>query len=78
VTNASRTLLMDIATLEWDGAILKTLGIPRAMLPEIKSSSEVYGHGVGVLEGVRLAGARVYVCVCVCVEGGGWAVCVHI
>jgi glycerol kinase len=56
VTNASRTLLMDIETLKWDDAILNTLGIPKALLPTIKSSSEVYGTGVGVLEGVRLAG----------------------
>lgn len=59
MTNASRTMLMDIETLEWDEGILATLGIPRAMLPAIKSSSEVYGTGVGVLEGVRLAGASV-------------------
>lgn len=50
-------MLMGIATLEWDENILATLDIPRAMLPEIRSSSEVYGTGVGVLEGVRLAGA---------------------
>lgn len=58
VTNASRTLLMDIATLQWDEATLQTLGIPVAMLPEIRSSSEVYGTGFGVLEGVRLAGQQ--------------------
>lgn len=62
VTNASRTMLMDIATLAWDEGILATLGIPRAMLPEIRSSSEVYGTGVGVLEGVRLAGACLLAC----------------
>jgi glycerol kinase len=44
VTNASRTMLMNLSTLEWDGEILKTMGIPRAMLPEIRSSSEVYGY----------------------------------
>ena len=44
VTNASRTLLMNLHTLEWDDEILKLLGIPRSMLPEIKSSSEIYGH----------------------------------
>jgi glycerol kinase len=44
VTNASRTLLMNLKTLDWDDEILKTLGIPRAMLPEIRSSSEIYGH----------------------------------
>ena len=59
VTNASRTLLMDIETLQWDENILATLSIPRAMLPDIKSSSEVYGTAVGALEGVRLAGGWV-------------------
>ena len=44
VTNASRTLLMDLKTLDWDEEILGILGIPRAMLPEIRSSSEVYGN----------------------------------
>lgn len=44
VTNASRTLLMDIHTLDWDEEILNLLGIPRAVLPKIKSSAEVYGY----------------------------------
>ncbi len=44
VTNASRTLLMDLATLDWDDEILALMGIPCAMLPEIKSSSEIYGY----------------------------------
>ncbi len=44
VTNASRTLLMDLVTLDWDDEILADFGIPRSMLPEIRSSSEVYGH----------------------------------
>ncbi len=43
VTNASRTLLMDLHTLDWDGEILKILDIPRQMLPQIRSSSEIYG-----------------------------------
>ncbi|GAA3641824.1 glycerol kinase GlpK [Microbacterium awajiense] len=43
VTNASRTLLMDLRTLDWDDEILADFGIPRAMLPDIRSSSEVYG-----------------------------------
>jgi len=42
-TNASRTMLMDIRRLEWDDEILKMLGIRESMLPEIRSSSEVYG-----------------------------------
>jgi len=56
VTNASRTLLMDLQTLDWDEKILRILGIPRAMLPEIRSSSEVYGNAKGGLGGVPLAG----------------------
>jgi len=56
VTNASRTLLMDLKTLDWDEEILQTLGIPRRMLPEIRSSSEVYGNAKGGLGGVPLAG----------------------
>ncbi|MBX0298973.1 glycerol kinase GlpK [Cryobacterium sp. 1639] len=43
VTNASRTLFMDLETLEWDDEILAAFDVPRSMLPEIKSSSEVYG-----------------------------------
>jgi glycerol kinase len=43
VTNASRTLLMNIHTLRWDDALLDLFAIPRAMLPVIKSSSEIYG-----------------------------------
>ncbi|MDR3361197.1 MAG: glycerol kinase GlpK [Bifidobacteriaceae bacterium] len=43
VTNASRTLLMDLRTLDWDQGLLDAFGVPRAMLPAIKSSSEVYG-----------------------------------
>ena len=56
VTNASRTLLMDLKTLEWDDEILESIGIPRVMLPEIRSSSEIYGHAKGGLGGVPLAG----------------------
>ncbi|KQW07906.1 glycerol kinase [Leifsonia sp. Root4] len=44
VTNASRTMFMDLETLQWDDEILAIFGVPRSMLPEIKSSSEVYGH----------------------------------
>lgn len=43
VTNASRTLLMDLQTLDWDASIAKDMGIPLSMLPAIKSSSEQYG-----------------------------------
>ena len=44
VTNASRTLLMNLKTLDWDDEILKVIGIPRVMLPKIRSSSEIYGY----------------------------------
>ncbi|WP_026531176.1 glycerol kinase GlpK [Haematomicrobium sanguinis] len=43
VTNASRTMFMDLKTLEWDQSILDAFGVPASMMPEIKSSSEVYG-----------------------------------
>jgi glycerol kinase len=56
VSNASRTLLMDLHTLDWDGEILGIMGIPRQMLPAIRSSSEVYGTATGALEGVPVAG----------------------
>ena len=52
VTNASRTMLMDLETLDWDDEILSLMGIPRSMLPAIKASSEVYGDGRGDLEGI--------------------------
>ncbi|MDU7361102.1 MAG: glycerol kinase GlpK [Propionibacteriaceae bacterium] len=45
VTNASRTMLMDLKTLSWDEDIAADMGIPMSMLPEIKSSAEVYGYG---------------------------------
>ncbi len=56
VTNASRTMLMDLKTLQWDDEILGILGIPRAMLPEIRPSSAVYGTCVFPLSGVEVAG----------------------
>jgi glycerol kinase len=56
VTNASRTMLMDLHTLDWDEDLLRTVGVPRAMLPEVRSSSEVYGYATGELQGVALAG----------------------
>jgi glycerol kinase len=49
VSNASRTLLYNIKTLEWDTEMLELLNIPMSMLPEVKSSSEVYGHTVTTL-----------------------------
>jgi glycerol kinase len=57
VTNASRTLLMSLETLAWDDDLLAAFGIPRALLPEIRSSSEVYGEVAdGPLVGVPIAG----------------------
>jgi glycerol kinase len=57
VTNASRTQLMNLETLAWDQEILNTLNIPAAMLPEIRSSSEVYGEITAEpLAGIPLAG----------------------
>ena len=57
VSNASRTMLMDLDSLSWDEEIAGDMGIPMAMLPEIKSSSEVYGEcRPGSLEGVPVAG----------------------
>ena len=58
VTNASRTMLMDLDTLSWREDIASDMGIPLSMLPEIRSSSEVYGHGRprGFLLGVPIAG----------------------
>jgi glycerol kinase len=57
VTNASRTLLMNIATLDWDSEILGELEIPREVLPEIRSSSEVYSTGRELFDSVPIASA---------------------
>jgi len=56
VTNASRTLLMNLATLDWDDNLLSVLSIPHKMLPAIRSSSEIYGFAKGLLEGVPVSG----------------------
>jgi glycerol kinase len=56
VTNASRTMLMNLETLDWDDEILSIMGIPRSMLPAIKPSSAVYGNAVGALSGIPVAG----------------------
>jgi glycerol kinase len=55
-TNASRTLLMDLKTLAWDEETLDLLGIPAAMMPEIRPSAEIYETARGELEGIPLAG----------------------
>ena len=57
VTNAWRTMLMNLETLQWDPSILAAMNVPAAMLPEIRSSSEVYGTAVGQLAGVPVASA---------------------
>jgi len=57
VTNASRTLMMDLRSLAWDEATAATIGVPTSMLPEIHSSSEVYGEvKSGPLAGIQIAG----------------------
>eukprot|EP01114_Cavostelium_apophysatum_P020780 TRINITY_DN7055_c0_g1_i1.p1 TRINITY_DN7055_c0_g1~~TRINITY_DN7055_c0_g1_i1.p1 ORF type:complete len:297 (-),score=42.52 TRINITY_DN7055_c0_g1_i1:56-853(-) len=57
VTNASRTMLMDLETLNWSQNTCEQLQIPRAILPEIRSSSEIYGKVAdGVLKGVPISG----------------------
>jgi len=57
-TNASRTQLMSLRTLDWDPELLAIFGVPRAMLPEIRSSSEIYGEAkIGAIAGVPVAGA---------------------
>ena len=56
VTNASRTQLMGLESLAWEPALLAAFGIPRAVLPAIVPSSEVYGTARGVLDGVAVSG----------------------
>ncbi|MFC9560223.1 glycerol kinase GlpK [Agromyces sp. NPDC056965] len=58
VTNASRTMFMDLETLAWDDDILAAFGVPKSMLPEIKSSSEVYGiaNEHSLLRGTPISG----------------------
>jgi glycerol kinase len=58
VSNASRTLLMNLETLDWDDELLELLDIPRSILPEIRGSSEVYGttRVPGLPDGVPVAG----------------------
>jgi glycerol kinase len=53
VTNASRTMLMDLRTLQWHEPSLSLMGIPRSMLPEIRSSSELFGEAAGTALGGR-------------------------
>ncbi|MDJ0346069.1 glycerol kinase GlpK [Streptomyces sp. H10-C2] len=57
VTNASRTMLMNLETLQWEPSVLAAMNIPEAILPEIRPSAEVYGTAVGQLAGVPVASA---------------------
>ncbi|HEX9093046.1 MAG TPA: glycerol kinase GlpK [Coriobacteriia bacterium] len=56
VSNASRTMLMSLETLDWDEGQLSAFGIPRSMLPTIMPSSAVYGEAIGTLAGIPVAG----------------------
>ena len=56
VTNASRTLLMDLETLDWDQALVAEMGIPASMLPEVVPSIGRLGTGTGPLDGVPISG----------------------
>jgi glycerol kinase len=57
VSNASRTMLMNLETQDWDQELLDTIGVPRAMLPEIKGSSQVYGEAaLDAVKGIPVAG----------------------
>lgn len=59
VTNASRTMLMNIETLSWDPTLCRYFDIPMQMLPEIRSSSEIYGKIViDPLSGIPISGVR--------------------
>lgn len=73
VTNASRTMLINIETLKWDPYLCKIFDIPMHILPEIKSSSEIYGYitDVTVLAGIPISGVilnfmMIYKFVCLC------------
>jgi glycerol kinase len=57
VTNASRTMLMDLRSLDWDDELLEAMKVPRAMLPEIHASSEPYGEAGAPLRGLPVAAA---------------------
>jgi glycerol kinase len=57
VTNACRTMLMNLETLDWDDVLLGAMDVPRAMLPEIRPSSDLYGEARGELAGLPVAAA---------------------
>ena len=54
VSNASRTLMFNINSLQWDKDLLKLLTVPESMLPEVRSSSEVYGHTQNILTAAKI------------------------
>ena len=54
VTNASRTMLFNIHTMQWDDDLLKVFGIPASMLPEVKSSSEIYCHTQRIISAAQV------------------------
>ena len=54
VTNACRSMLFNINTMDWDDELLELLTIPKSMLPEVKQSSEVYGHTSGSLFATKI------------------------
>ena len=54
-SNASRTLLMNLETRQWDASLLDLMGIPVSILPDIRPSSQVFGEARGILEGVPIA-----------------------
>jgi glycerol kinase len=56
VSNASRTMLMNLESLDWDDEILKIMGVPKAMLPKVRPSAEGYGKATGALAGIPVAG----------------------
>ncbi len=56
VSNASRTMLMNLETLDWDDELTEAIGVPPQMLPDIRSSSEVYGAATGTLSGIPVSG----------------------
>ena len=57
MTNASRTMLMNIHSRQWDPELVELVGVPISALPEIHSCSEIYGTGCRSLEGVTLSGS---------------------
>ena len=54
VSNASRTMIFNIHTMQWDDDLLQLMNIPRNMLPEVRSSSEIYGHTQQLLTSVQI------------------------